>query len=116
MIAALLGALFFGLAAFVGQLLGHTVAERLPRLEDGPQRETVPTWWLLLASALIGGFVATHAASPSQLVLIAIVIAALAACWCADARTGILPDVFTLGPLVIMLAVGLWQHQWWLFL
>jgi leader peptidase (prepilin peptidase)/N-methyltransferase len=37
------------------------------------------------------------------------------AVWITDARRGIVPDVFTLGPLAIMLLIGLWQHEWWLF-
>jgi prepilin signal peptidase PulO-like enzyme (type II secretory pathway) len=115
MMAALLGAIFFGFAAYVGDLLGNTVADRLPRLEGAPRPMAVPTIWLVAASAIIGAFVATHVVTPAQLVLVAIVICALVAGWCTDARTGIVPDWFTLGPLAIMLVVGLWQHEWWLF-
>lgn len=114
-VAGILGAAFFGFAAFVGVLLGQTVAERLPRFDDGPAPATAPIPWLVTISAVIGAFVATHGGQPAQLVLIAIVLTALVAGWCTDARTGIVPDVFTLAPLGIILLVGLWQHEWGLF-
>jgi prepilin signal peptidase PulO-like enzyme (type II secretory pathway) len=115
MIAAILGAAFFALAAVVGALLGQSLAERLPRFEDGPPAGTPPVVWLVVGSAAIGAFVAAHAAMPAQLALVAIVVTALVAGWCTDARTGILPDVFTIGPLAIVLVAGVWKHEWWLF-
>ena len=115
MIAAILGAVFFSLAAVVGVLLGQTVAERLKPFEDGPLSSAVPVYLLVAGSAAIGAFVATHASNPAQIVLVAIVMTALVAGWCTDARTGIVPDVFTVGPLAIVLLIGLWKHEWWLF-
>lgn len=115
-IAALLGTCFFAFAAIVGVMLGNAVAETLPRFEDGPPVGTPPVAALVIASAVIGAIVATHSAAPAQLLLIAVVTTALVAAWCCDVRTGIVPDYFTLGPLGVMLAVGLWQHEWWLFL
>jgi prepilin signal peptidase PulO-like enzyme (type II secretory pathway) len=114
-VAAVLGAGFFALAAYVGTLLGNTVAESLQRFEDGPRPEVPPTRWLLAGSALIGAVAATHVAVPAQLLLVAIVCSALVAIWCCDVRTGIIPDIFTLVPLGIILAVALWAHEWWIF-
>lgn len=114
-VAALLGAIFFTIAAFVGTLLGNATADTLQRYDDGPaaSRANVPA--LLGGAAIVGAAVATHAAAPAQLILIAIVCTALVAAWCCDAQTGIVPDIFTLVPLAIVLAVALWTHEWWIF-
>lgn len=114
-IVALCGSLFFGLAGYIGTLVGNTVAETLPRFSDGPEASLPPVAALVGASALIGAFVAWHAVAPVQVLLIAIVICALVAIWCCDVRTGLVPDLFTLAPLGVMLAVALWQHEWWMF-
>lgn len=111
-IATLLGAFFFAAAGVVGALLGVTFAERTPSLPDGPPPQSAPIPLLVLGSALIGAFITTHAFSAAQLVVIAIVCVALVAIWIVDARTGIVPDAFTLGPLAIILLVAMWQHEW----
>lgn len=113
--AAALGALFFGIAGYVGALLGQAFAERLEPLPGAPPPSPAPVPLLIGACAFIGAVVATHATAPSQALLIAIVCVALVAVWITDARRGIVPDIFTLGPLAIMLLIGLWQHAWWLF-
>jgi prepilin signal peptidase PulO-like enzyme (type II secretory pathway) len=114
--AAVLGAAFFALAAFVGVQLGNAVADTLTRFEDGPEPGHAPVRALLAGCAAIGAVTATHAAAPAQLLLIAIVCTSLVAAWCCDARTGIVPDLFTLVPLGLILAVALWMHEWWIFI
>lgn len=111
-IATLLGAFFFAAAGIVGALLGVTFSERLESLPDGPAPQSVPVALLVAGCALIGAFITGHAFSPAQLVVLAIVCVALVAIWIVDARRGIVPDVFTLGPLAIILVVALWQHEW----
>lgn len=113
--AALLGALFFAAAGYLGALLGATFADRLPRLDGAPPAQHTPVLALVAACAAIGAMVVTHAVSQGQVMLIAIVCIALVAVWITDARRGLIPDAFTLGPLGIMLLVGVWQHEWWLF-
>jgi prepilin signal peptidase PulO-like enzyme (type II secretory pathway) len=115
-VATLLGGLFFTAAGIVGALLGITFADRLESLPGAPPPERAPIPLLVLACALIGAFVTVHAFSPPQLVVIAIVCLALVAIWIVDARRGIIPDVFTLGPLGIILLVAVWQHQWSFFI
>lgn len=114
--AAILGALFFAAAGYLGSLLGVTFADRLPRLTGAPPPQHAPIVVLIAACAAIGATVVTHASSQGQIMLIAIVCVALVAIWITDARRGIVPDVFTLGPLSIMLLVALWQHEWWLLI
>ena len=115
-VAALLGAVFFAAAAYLGILLGSAVVGEAKPQADGPPPGRAPYAMMIAGSALIGAIVTAHASSPAQLVLIAIVCVALAAAWTADAACGIVPDVFTLGPLGLMLLVALWQHQWWMLI
>lgn len=113
--AALLGALFFAAAGYLGSLLGLVFAEHLPRLEGAPPQSRAPVSALIAGCAVIGAVVVTHAVSPGQVMEIAIICVALAAIWITDARRGLVPDVFTLGPLALILLVALWQHEWRLF-
>lgn len=113
--AIFLGAIFFAAAGYLGALLGFAFADRLEALPDGPPQQKAPTAILIAACGLIGIVVATHATSQSQILLVALVCVALVAVWITDARRGIVPDVFTVGPLAIMLLIALWQHEWWLF-
>lgn len=110
-LAIVLGAFFFALAGFVGVQLGSVLAERLPRLEDSPEPSEPPMAALVAACALIGALVVPHAASLAQIVVIAIVLVALCAIWITDARRGLVPDIFTLGPLALLIVGALWQHQ-----
>jgi prepilin signal peptidase PulO-like enzyme (type II secretory pathway) len=116
LIAALLGALFFAAAGYLGVLLGNAFADRTAALEGGPPPQQPPLLLLIGACGAIGMLVTPHAVSQAQLLLIALVCVSLVAIWVTDARRGIVPDVFTLGPLAIMLVVALWQHQWVLFI
>lgn len=109
------GALFFAGAGLLGALLGHLFADRLPRLEGGPAPHAAPAALLIAGCACIGAFASAHAVSAQQLPLIALVCLALVAIWITDARCGVVPDVFTLGPLGVILIIALWEHQWWLF-
>lgn len=115
-IATILGAFFFALAGVVGALLGVTFADRLESLPDGPPSSHAPVPLLILGSAIIGAVITTRAFSSAQLVMLAIVCIALVAIWIVDARRGIVPDVFTIGPLAIILLVAIWQHEWKFFI
>lgn len=112
---ALLGAAFFAAAAFLGMVLADAIANGIRPFEDGPAPGTPPTALLLVGSAAIGAIVATHAA-PMQIGFIAVLWVALIAIWFVDVRTGIVPNVFTLGPLAIILAVALLQRDWMLLI
>ena len=113
--AALLGAIFFAATGYVGAILGLWYAERIEALPDGPPAGKAPVVALVAACAIIGAIVTTHA-SQGQVLLIAIVCVALVAIWITDTTRGIVPDVFTLGPLGLILVLAVWQHDWFAFL
>jgi prepilin signal peptidase PulO-like enzyme (type II secretory pathway) len=110
-----LGALFFGLAAYIGVLLAGTVKVDEP-LDGSPVPAEPPVPWIVCGFAVIGALLAMHSVTSAQIVLFAIVTCALAAIWCTDVRYGIVPDVFTLGPLGLIFLVALLQQQPWPFL
>ncbi len=115
-ISIILGALFFAGAAYLGITLGEVFAERLQPLEGGPPSHGVPVLAIAGVSAAIGAILFWLHVPVSQIMMIGIVCISLAAIFVTDARRGIVPDVFSLGPLAIILLVGLWQHEWNLFL
>ena len=121
MIAALaLGALFFGLAAFGGSLAGIAYAQRVSTLPGAPAEQRAPIALIVGLAVILGAFEAAqalhHGFGLMALPLEAIVCAALAAVCVTDVRRGIVPDVFTLGALVVVLSVAAAQHQWWALL
>jgi leader peptidase (prepilin peptidase)/N-methyltransferase len=111
MIAALLGALFFAAAGYVGSILGLWFAERIEALPDGPAPGKAPVGALIAACAIIGAVVTSHG-TQAQVLLIAIVCVALVAIWITDTTRGVVPDAFTLGPLGLILLLSVWQHDW----
>lgn len=115
-LAMLLGALFFGAAAYVGVLLASSMTFDTSGLENAPEHGEPPVAILVAASALIGAIVVPHAAGSAQVVLLAIICLVLAGIWCTDVRYGIVPDVFTLAPLALLLVVATIQHEWGMFL
>lgn len=115
MIAAILGAAFFGAAGYIGVLLGRIFAEKVEWLPYGPPPVHAPEPVLVAGCAAIGAALTAHTFEPVHVLLTAVVCIALVAIWIVDARKGIVPDAFTLGPLAILLVAALWQHTWWHF-
>lgn len=108
---AIIGAVFFGLASYVGILLAGTVTAS--PFEDGPDCVEPPVPWIVAGAAVIGGLLVARIAGPQNIVIEAIVICALSAVWCTDARYGIVPDAFTLIPLAIVLGIAFFEKQTW---
>jgi leader peptidase (prepilin peptidase)/N-methyltransferase len=106
----ILGALFFGLAGYVGILLAGTIRIDEP-LDGAPISAEPPIPWIVAGSAVIGAFVASYSGNASQTLLYAIVVCALAAIWCTDVRYGIVPDAFTLGPLALFFLIAVIQQN-----
>ena len=110
----LAGALFFALMAYAGLLLAGRITRSVEPFDDGPQPGEPPLWLLVLGSSLVGAAVTTHS-SGFHLAVVATVCTCLAAAWYVDARCGIVPDVFSIGPLFLVLGVAASEHQWGVF-
>lgn len=110
---AILGAVFFGLAAYVGILLAGTISAT--PFDDGPIPAQPPLLGIAAGGALVGTLLAQHANGGEHMVLYAIVVCALSAIWCTDVRYGIVPDAFTLVPLALLLGIGLLERDPWPF-
>lgn len=112
----LVGALFFALSGYAAVLLADVLTRGIKPFEDGPRPSSGPPVWLLaLGCSLLGAFTVSHAASSAQIGLVAIVCSALAAAWYSDSRCGIVPDVFTAGPLLVILGIAALRHEWSVF-
>jgi prepilin signal peptidase PulO-like enzyme (type II secretory pathway) len=102
----------FGCVAYLGAVLGRAAGKSIVPFEDGPRQGKPPVVALILASALLGASVSRHGASLLALALTAVVILVLVAAWVCDVLCGIIPDAFTLAPLLGLIIVrSIWQ-QW----
>lgn len=106
-----LGAAFFGLCAYVGVLLSAGISAE--PYEDGPRPAQPPIALLIAGAALLGAAVLHYDTVPRDLIVDALAICALAAIWCTDMRSGIVPDVFTLIPLAIVCGAALLVRDPW---
>lgn len=111
------GALFFAMTAYAAILVAALLTARIERYADGPEPcAEPPVWLLVLGSSVIGAVVTANASSWMQPVAAAIACTGLAAAWYSDAKCGIVPDLFSIGPLVLVLALGVMEHQWSIFI
>lgn len=112
MIGIAVAAAVFGCIAFIATELSAAFCLRVLPADDGPASRTPPVAVLVAATAVVGGVLAAWSAAPLQIVAAAIVVFALVACWCSDARCGIVPDAFTLGPLAVLFLLAFAQRDW----
>ena len=111
---AVLGALFFAAAGFLGVVLASTIVPRIRRFGDGPPPANSPDFAIVGICAILGAIITPHAGAPAQIAFFAILFLALAAIWHTDVRTGVVPDVFTVGPLAIIIIVAGIERDWML--
>jgi prepilin signal peptidase PulO-like enzyme (type II secretory pathway) len=106
-----LAAALFAAASWIGTLAAKVLcAGRMP-FEDGPQPVAFRRWPFALAGGCIGAVLAAHGAPPAQLAVLVLVVFALAGGTAADLACGVLPDVFTLGPLALIVGLGFAAHD-----
>jgi leader peptidase (prepilin peptidase) / N-methyltransferase len=108
----LVGALIFVAAGTCGVLAAMALLPKLQRFEDGPPPHDVHPAALVAGSAMLGAILAWHNVPPAEFLVAALSTVVLVAIWYCDARTGIVPDLFTLLPLGLCVAYGLFQHEW----
>ena len=108
---ALVTAAFFACVAFLAVMVSGIVCANIKPFDDGPPPGKAPGLWLVICSAIVGALVA-YGVDPFQLGILALVVFALVAAWCSDARCGIIPDALTLGPLAAIVLFMLIENQW----
>jgi leader peptidase (prepilin peptidase) / N-methyltransferase len=111
-VAAFVGALICVAAGTCGVLLAMALLPRLQRFEDGPAPSEIHPAALVAGAGVLGAILAWHRVPVSEFIIAALATIVLVAIWYCDARTGIVPDVFTLVPLALCVAYGVFQHEW----
>ncbi len=105
-------AALFGAAGYAGAFSARRICAAAAPLPDGPPPGR-PSTMVLVACACTAGVVeGVRGADLPELILAAVLCCALVGIWYSDVRRGIVPDVFTLIPLALVLAVASVSHQW----
>jgi leader peptidase (prepilin peptidase)/N-methyltransferase len=112
MLSGALGAALFGTAGWCGRMLAETRYASLEREADGPLPVALPAWLFVAVPAGLGTVVGLHGVQPVTLALLVIAVLSLTVCAATDLRSGLLPDLFTIGPLVVVVAVSAQQGDW----
>jgi Flp pilus assembly protein protease CpaA len=102
----------FGCVGFLSIQLSAAVCKNVVPFEDGPPPGRPPVTALVVGSAIVGMSLAMRGATAPSLVLVALVVVSLVACWYSDVRCGIVPDYFTVVPLAFWLLVSVASHNY----
>jgi prepilin signal peptidase PulO-like enzyme (type II secretory pathway) len=114
MIALLAWGFTYAGAAACGIVIADLICARIERHADGPTPIRLHPAVPIVLFALLGIVLAARDANMIQLATIALLGIPLIGAWYSDARTGIIPDLFTLLPLAIVAVVVLLHHTWWI--
>ncbi len=104
-------ALLFGCAAYLVLQLSASLCANIVPFDDGPRPGQPPTVALVAGATILGGAIGIRSLPLPELGIFALLAVSLVACWYSDVRCGIVLDYFTLGPLAIVVAVGLLGHD-----
>jgi leader peptidase (prepilin peptidase)/N-methyltransferase len=105
-------ALLFAAAGWTGTLLAGVLCEGRAPYEGGPASVAIGRAPFAVFGACVGTALALHGEPPAHLALLLVVTLALAGCAAADFACGALPDVLTLGPLALVVALGAASRDW----
>jgi prepilin signal peptidase PulO-like enzyme (type II secretory pathway) len=105
-------AVVYASAAFLGVQFSAAICRDFTPFDDGPRPGRPPVPLMIACSGLLGGWLAWRGAAIPTLLIIGIVCVALVASSYSDVRCGIVPDYFTVVPLIIVYAIALVTHQW----
>lgn len=108
---ALIGALIFGAAGVCGALLASVILPKLQRFDDGPAPVEVHPAFLIAGAALLGAVLGWRQIPEIDVIVSALATVCLVAIWYCDARTGIIPDVFTLIPLGALIVLSFFKRD-----
>ena len=106
----------FAAAGWIGAALSQALYGGLAPEIGGPPATDIPAWAFAAAAASVGLFVGLHDGEPVQIAMLWIVVVALTVCAATDFRAGLIPDLFSLGALLVVLGYALVRHDWTPFL
>ncbi len=104
-------AIVYGCAAYLALQASAAICTSVVPFDDGPGPGTPPSVMLVAGATILGGILASHAHSLPELAIFAVLIVSLVACWYSDVRCGIVPDYFTVIPLVLVCAIAFVAHS-----
>ena len=110
-LTVVVGAFIFGASALIGVTGAVALVPHLKRFEDGPAPLRVNPYALIGGAAVLGAFMAWRHIPTPELLTSAVLAGVLAAIWYCDAKTGIVPDYFTLIPLGLAFVDAFFAHQ-----
>jgi leader peptidase (prepilin peptidase)/N-methyltransferase len=111
LLTLLVGAFVFGACGLIGVMGAIALLPKLKPFEDGPKPVAVNPFALIGGTAIFGAFMAWRHVPTPELLTDAVLAGILAAIWYCDAKTGIIPDYFTLVPLGLALVDAFFAHQ-----
>jgi len=107
---ALAAAGFAAVGSFAATLAA-VLCRTLVAFDDGPRSGRPRPAMLVFAAAAVGASLAIHHADGRTYALGALLIASVVACTYCDVARGLIPDYFTLAPLVAVIGVSLTAHD-----
>jgi leader peptidase (prepilin peptidase)/N-methyltransferase len=112
-LAAITDAALCTASASLGIAIAARICKNRMPFADGPPAGRVSVPLLLALAGTFGALVSAAKLDLAHTGVIVILCGSLVAIWYSDVRCGIVPDVFTLGPLALIITVALVSHEWW---
>ncbi|MDQ2866529.1 MAG: A24 family peptidase [Candidatus Eremiobacteraeota bacterium] len=112
MLLALIALVLFGCAALVGIVTAALMTREVELLPDSPAPRPVHPLWPLAAMLGLAIVLCLRHATAAQLGFVALAGIPLVAAWYSDAKTGLIPDWFTLAPLAVVAGYVVMSHHW----
>jgi leader peptidase (prepilin peptidase)/N-methyltransferase len=102
----------FACVGYLALQVSEIVCAKIVPFADGPKPGKPPAIALIVGSGCVGAMLAAQDGLGLWLLLPALIVFALVACWYSDVLTGIIPDYFTIAPLVLVLVLRIFEHNW----
>jgi len=102
---AVLAGFVFAVAAYIGLRISAMLCRTIEPFSDGPRPGNTPGLALITGAFAVGYAVAERGAGLPALLIVIVLTTSLVAAWASDVQCGIVPDSFTVVPLVGVLLV-----------
>lgn len=102
----------FGCVAFFGIVIARAFCREKVPFDDGPTPKQPPVLGLILAAAAFGAANALHGVPFDEMGVLAVVCGIFAAIWYTDVRLGLIPDAFTIAPLIVFCIYAAVRRDW----